>query len=221
MSQVSADDRAPSSTDVRLERPEAWVADLSTPGPAQERAMVALHDLLLRASRHQVGRMRGALPGVGTDRLDEIANQAADEAMMAVLAKLATFEGRSRFTTWAYKFAILQCATEVRRYAWRHRDVVLDDATVLGEPGPSPAGYAEAADLASAVRGAIRDALTPHQRRITIALLVDEVPIDVLADRLGTTRNALYKTLHDARARLRAHLIASGHLTTTTPGGTS
>jgi len=133
---------------------------------------------------------------------------------MAVLTKLPTFEGRSRFTTWVYKFAILQSATEVRRYAWRNREVELSDDTHVLEHGPSPASYAEATDLASAVRCAIDEALTPHQRRITIALLIDDVPIDVLAERLGTNRNALYKTVHDARTRLRAHLIASGHLAT-------
>lgn len=175
--------------------------------------MVALHNLLLRAARHQVRRMAGAVPGAGAERLDEIANQAADEAMMAVLGKLSSFEGRSRFTTWVYKFAILQCATEIRRYAWQHRDVVLDDVSFVSDPGPSPAGYVEASDLASALRQAIMSALTPHQRRVTIALLVDEVPIDVLAQRLGTNRNALYKTVHDARARLRTQLVASGHLT--------
>jgi RNA polymerase sigma-70 factor (ECF subfamily) len=179
--------------------------------------MSSLHQLMLRASRHQVRRMGGLLAGVGAERLEEIANQAADEAMMAVLAKLGTFEGRSRFTTWAYKFAILQCATEVRRFAWAHRDVQLDDAVQIHERGPSPASYVEAADLAGAVRAAIDVALTPHQRRITIALLVDDIPIDVLAQRLGTNRNALYKTVHDARSRLRAHLIASGHLPTPHP----
>ena len=138
------------------------------------------------------------------------------------LAKLSTFEGRSRFTTWAYKFAIFQSTTEVRRFAWQHREVELDDLTHVQERGPSPASYVEAADLASAARCAIDVALTPHQRRITIALLIDEVPIDVLAQRLGTNRNALYKTVHGARTRLRAHLIASGHLATPHPqAGTS
>ena len=75
--------------------------------------------------------------------------------------------------------------------------------------GPSPAGYTEGVDLAWAVRSAIDTALTPHQRRVTVALLVDDVPIDVLAERLGTNRNALYKTVHDARARLRADLVSS------------
>ena len=222
MNRVSADDRVPSDLDRHAAAPEDWVDALSTPGPRQDHAMVQLHQLMLRASRHQVRRMRSSLAGVGDDRLEEIANQAADEAMMAVLSKLATFEGRSRFTTWAYKFAILQSATEVRRFAWQHREVELDDNAQPPARGLSPAGYAEAADLASAVRAAIDVALTPHQRRVTLALLVNDIPIDVLADRLGTSRNALYKTVHDARTRLRAHLIASGHLAAPHPqAGTS
>jgi RNA polymerase sigma-70 factor, ECF subfamily len=212
VSLVGAGDRTPAKVGGPRAEPEDWVAALSTPGPGQDHAMSCLHQLLLRASRHQVYRMSSVLAGVGRERLEEIANQAADEAMMAVLGKLATFEGRSRFTTWAYKFAILQCATEVRRFAWAHREVELDDAELVLEGDPSPASYVEAADLASAVRSAIEVALTPHQRRVTIALLVDDIPIDVLAERLGTNRNALYKTVHDARTRIRAYLIASGHL---------
>jgi len=224
MSRVSANEGVPPDLDLAEAEaePENWVEALSTPGPRQDRAMGSLHQMLLRASRHQVRRMRSTLAGIGDERLEEIANQAADEAMMAVLAKLSTFEGRSRFTTWAYKFAILQSATEVRRFAWQHREVELDDDVQLQTHGPSPASYAEASDLASAVRSAIDEALTPHQRRVTIALLVDDVPIDVLAQRLGTNRNALYKTVHDARTRLRAHLIASGHLAAPHPqAGTS
>jgi RNA polymerase sigma-70 factor, ECF subfamily len=222
MSLVSADDRMPPELGLSHTEPEDWVEALGIPGPRQDHAMSSLHQMMLRACRHQVRRMSPALAGVGNERLEEIANQAADEAMMAVLAKLSTFEGRSRFTTWAYKFAILQSATEVRRFAWAHREVELDDNTQVMERGPSPASYVEASDLAAAVRLAIDVALTPHQRRITVALLVDDVPIDVLAQRLGCNRNALYKTVHDARARLRAHLIASGHLATPNPqAGTS
>ena len=222
VSLVSADDRLPPELDLGDAEPENWVAALSIPGPRQDHAMQRLHEMMLRASRHQVRRMRSALAGVGNERLEEIANQAADEAMMAVLAKLSTFEGRSRFTTWAYKFAILQSAAEVRRYVWQHREVELKDLEHVHERGPSPSGCAEAADLASAVSCAIDEALTPHQRRITIALLIDDVPIDVLAQRLGTNRNALYKTVHDARTRLRTHLIASGHLAAPPPqAGTS
>lgn len=188
-----------------------WVAALMAYGPGRDAALRSLHELLLRAARYQVSRMRGQLWWVGAERIDELVNQAADEAMVAVLAKLPTFEGRSRFTTWAYKFAILQVAVEVRRFAWRDRDIELhDQLEETRDAGPEQ--YAEASDLSRAMSRAIEHALTAHQRRILLALIVDEVPIDVLAERLGSTRNALYKTLHDARTRLREHLAGSGHL---------
>jgi len=162
-----------------------------------------------------VWRMRDALPDGSPATVDVVANQAADEAMVALLGKLDTFEGRSRFTTWAYKFAIVQAGSDVRRIQWRQRDVELRDLDVPAPAADDPAQQAEASDLARAVADAMHRALTPHQRRVAVALLVDTIPIDVLADRLGTTRGALYKTLHDVRGRLRSELAAQGYL----PGG--
>jgi RNA polymerase sigma-70 factor (ECF subfamily) len=196
---------------VAIDAPVDWVQALSVPGPERDAALRRLHDLLLKAARHQVWRMRTQVPG-GADVLEDIANQAADDAMLAVLAKLHTFAGRSRFTTWAYKFAILNTAVQVRRLAWRNRDVPLENPEAVLDTAPAPDSYAEAGDLLAAVRTAISAALTPHQRRIVLALLVDEVAVDVLAERLGTSRNALYKTLHDARVSLRSHLQAAGYL---------
>jgi RNA polymerase sigma-70 factor (ECF subfamily) len=190
-----------------------WVAALSSDGPEQALAQRELHALMLRAAGHQVWRMRSALPDPSPAAIEVIVNQSADEAMTALLGKLHTFQGRSRFTTWAYKFAILQAATEVRRLQWRRREVELRDLDVPPAPThENPELHAEGNDLASAVADAMRRVLTPYQRRIAIALLVDCVPIDVLADRLGTNRGALYKTLHDVRVRLRAELTANGYL---------
>jgi len=197
---------APATATDRLD----WVGALGVPGPARELALRDLHALLLRAARHQVWRMRTQL--AAGEAVEDLANQAADDALLAILGKLHTFQGRSRFTTWAYKFAVLHAAVAVRRAAWRHREVHLDDTDLL-DAGPSPAGYAEAADFVTAVHTAIGTALTPHQRRVVLALLVDDVPVDVLADRLGSSRNAVYKTLHDARVQLRAHLSAAGYAT--------
>lgn len=211
---------ATASAAARSNEPPDWVAALSTPGPECDDALRRLHALMLRAARHQVRRMRPLLGDASARACDDIANGAADEALTALLGKLSTFEGRSRFTTWAYKFAIFQAATEVRRHAWAGREICLDDIDAwhpATEPGPEL--RAEAADLASAVRRAMDEALTPYQRKIAVALLVDQVPIDVLADRLGTTRGALYKTLHMARGRLRAHLVASGHVPPAPPKG--
>jgi len=214
---------SPDQTAARLagspEPGEDWIADLTSDGPRRDDALRRLHALLLRGARFQVSRMSSLRAMVGAAQVEDIVTLAADEAMVAVLGKLATFEGRSRFTTWAYKFAVLQAAVELRRQAWSHREVPLDAAPPLVARQASPDQYAEGAELATAVRDAMDRVLTPHQRRIALALIVDEVPIDVLADRLGTNRNALYKTLHDARVRLRAHLAREGYLTPS-PGET-
>jgi RNA polymerase sigma-70 factor (ECF subfamily) len=146
------------------------------------------------------------------EELDDLATQAADDACAAVLAKLDDFRGASRFTTWAYKFALLEAGVRLRRRAWQEREVVLEQDGWAAFAGalPSPHKSAEQAELLEALRVAIAEALTPHGRRVFVALALNEVPIDVLADRLGTTRGALYKTLHDARRALREHLAAAG-----------
>lgn len=194
---------------------EEWVADLTTDGPAGEAALRRLHEILLRASRHQVWRLRGLLPHAGPQDLSDLAVQIADEATVSVLRRIDSFQGRSRFTTWAYKFAVYQAGVEVRKQAWRRREVALSDhVDLLGlvDRGCSASDLLEATELARAVERAIATELTPHQRRVALALVVDEVPIDVLAERLGTSRNALYKTLHDARRRLRAVLVEGGQI---------
>ena len=188
-----------------------WVEALSTPGRARDDAVERLHALLLRASRFEVARRRRAL-GYVRDNLDDLATQAADDALMAIMAKLDTYRGDSRFTTWAYKFALLEAGVKLRRRAWDGRELPLDaeGRPPLADLGPSPHAGAETSELLDAIREAIETELTPHQRDVLVAVTVNEVPIDVLAERMGSTRGALYKTLHDARRRLRAHLGAQG-----------
>ena len=215
-------DAGPAGSVTERSDPVDWVGALTTPGPGQVVAMRRLHELMLRAAAHQVWRMRAALPDSSPGTVDVIVNQAADEAMTALLGKVHTFEGRSRFTTWAFKFAILQASTDVRRLQWQHREVELRDLDLTEVPAAtheSPEHHAEGSDLARALAKAMDTALTPHQRRIAIALLVDDIPIDVLADRLGTSRGALYKTVHDARVRLRTELSNRGY--TLSPAATS
>jgi RNA polymerase sigma-70 factor (ECF subfamily) len=131
---------------------------------------------------------------------------------MAILAKLHTYRGESRFTTWAYKFALLEAAVKVRRRTWRDREVPLDaDAwTRIPNLGAGPASSAESGELMLALRRAIQEALTPHQRLVLVSVTLEGVPIDVLAERLGSTRGAIYKTLHDARRKLRVRLAEQG-----------
>ena len=186
---------------------ERWVADLGAgAGPAYDAAVARLHDLLLRAARFEL-RRRGA-----HHDLDDLAAQAAADALVAILAKLRTYRGQSRFTTWAYKFALLEAAVKARRRAWQGREVPLEDdaGALLAVRGGGPDEDAETAELLRAVRDAIATVLTSHQRAVLVAITLQDVPIDVLAERLGTTRGALYKTLHDARRKLRAQLALQG-----------
>jgi RNA polymerase sigma-70 factor (ECF subfamily) len=191
---------------------QAWLDALRSSGPTHDQAVEALHELLMRAARHEVSRRRASLAYVRGEELGDIATQAADDALVAVLAKLDQFRGASRFTTWAYKFALLEAGVRLRKRAWQEREVVLDSEswTQLATATPGPEGDAERAELLRTLSECIGEELTPHQRQVLVSLAIDGVPIDVLAERIGTTRNALYKTLHDARRKLRTALAARG-----------
>ena len=142
------------------------------------------------------------------DELEEIAHEAAGDALISVLAQVDDFGGESGFTTWVYKFVLLETAVKLRKRAWQSREVPLEaDAWNLFENvGLTPPGQVEQSELLSTLQTAIGEALTLHQRRVLVAVTLNGVPIDVPAERLDTTRGALYKTLHDARRKLRAHL---------------
>jgi RNA polymerase sigma-70 factor (ECF subfamily) len=189
-----------------------WVSALRDDGPRRDEAIGRLHELLLRAARFELSRRRAALSHVRGEELDDLATQAADDALMAVLAKLDDYRGASRFTTWAYKFALLEAGVRVRRRAWQGREVVLDAESwpAFVDGRSSAHEVLERSELLDAIRAAIDAALTPHQRRVFVALALNGVPIDVLAERLGSSRGALYKTLHDARRRLRGELATAG-----------
>jgi RNA polymerase sigma-70 factor (ECF subfamily) len=190
-----------------------WHLDLAGDGSAREVAAVRLRELLLRAARFEVFRRRGMLPQLSPAELDDLADEAASDAAMSVLRRLDDFRGESRFETWAYKFALLEAAVKVRRRAWRGREVTLDPEG--WERFPAPEVDPEHAELFDCVREGIRTALTQHQREILVAAVLDGVPIDVLAERLDSNRNAVYKTIHDARTRLRAYVADAGYLEVT------
>jgi RNA polymerase sigma-70 factor, ECF subfamily len=189
-----------------------WLEDLRATGARREEAVARLHALLLRAARFEVARRKRTLPHLYGDELDAIAAEAAGDAALNVLRRLDDFRGLSRFTTWAYKFALYEAAVTLRRRAWQGREIPLEPESwePFAAGGPAPHAEVEQHELLREVRLAIDEQLTPHQREVLVALALNGVPIDVLAARLGTTRGALYKTLHDARARLRRHLAARG-----------
>jgi RNA polymerase sigma-70 factor (ECF subfamily) len=192
-----------------------WLDGLSDTGPTRDATVERLHALLLRAARFEIARRQRAvgIGGRGSGDLDDLALHAADDALVAILGKLHTYRGDSRFTTWAYKFALFEAAVKARRRPWHGREIPLEAdgwAQLLDDRRATPDVSAEACELIHAVRDAIAEVLTPHQRAVLVAITLNDVPIDVLAERRGTTRGALYKTVHDARRKLRARLAQDG-----------
>ena len=200
------------SASVLDEESREWLRALRSDGTERDAAIARLHGLLVRAARFEVARRRETLRHVRGDELDDIALEAADDALMSVIRRLDDFRGASRFTTWVYKFALLEAAVKLRKRAWQGREVPLEPETwnVFASTDRGPHAEAEQRELLRAVEQAIAVALTPHQRHVLVACALNGVPIDVLAERLDSTRGALYKTLHDARRKLRRHLVERG-----------
>jgi RNA polymerase sigma-70 factor, ECF subfamily len=190
----------------------SWIDALRAEGGERDRAISRLHDLLLGAARYELARRRTTLAHLGKQEFEDLAVQSADDALAALLGKLDQYRGASRFTTWASKFGLLEAAVKVRRRAWENREIPIEpDHWVLMEDGSAPLeADAEVEELLGVLGAAIREVLTPHQREVLVAVALNDVPIDVLAERLGTTRGALYKTLHDARRKLRSELGGQG-----------
>jgi RNA polymerase sigma-70 factor, ECF subfamily len=184
-----------------------WLLALRAEDATRDEAVARLHALLLRAARFEAARSRGRLPHL-RDELEEIAHEAAGDALISVLAHLDDFRGESRFTSWVYKFALLETAAKLRKRSWQGRELPLEPEAwnLFASVGLAPDEHVEQSELLSTLQTAIGELLTPHQRRVLVALTLNGVPIDVLAERLDTTRGALYKALHDARQKLRAHL---------------
>ncbi len=213
---TSADASGASSTATHAEangdNSQRWLEELRDGSPRKAEATERLHDLLRRVAQFELRRRSTQLAHVRGESLDDLATQAADDALVALLSKLDTYRGDSRFTTWTYKFVLLEASVKVRQRAWQGREVpVADDGlSRLGGEGPPPERAAATSEFLHEVGAAIDEVLTPHQREVLVALALNGVPIDVLAEHLNTSRGALYKTLHDARRKLREALEAKG-----------
>ena len=191
-----------------------WLRALSGPGPQRDDALARLHGMLVRIALAEA-RRRGPRLRITGPELEDLAYQAAADALLAITGKLGQFRGESRFTTWAYKFVIFEVSAKIGRHFWRHPSVPLDAEDWGRLPdrfGFEPAREAEWRDLLAALRRAVDTELTPRQREIFVAIVLNGVPLDALAARLGSNRNALYKMLFDARRKLRAALAANGYL---------
>jgi RNA polymerase sigma-70 factor (ECF subfamily) len=208
----AADAVAPSPPGTLDEESQRWLQDLRGRGEARDAAVSRLHELLLRAARFEISRRRHTLAYLRGGDYDDLAQQSADDALVAVLGKLEQFRGDSRFTTWAYKFALYEAAVKLRRRAWQERELPLEpDAwPLIASHALSPGEQLAESELLGALCVAIDERLSAHQREVLVAITLNGIPIDVLAERLNTTRGALYKTLHDARKKLRSELSAAG-----------
>ena len=190
-----------------------WIERLSSTGARRDAALAELHALLLGAAHFEVARRRSASPQLRGGDYDDIAQQSADDALVAILRKLGDFRGESRFTTWAYKFALYEAATKVRKRSWQGREIPLTAEAwplIADDQRPTAQQSIETTERLTALQEAIEDELSPHQREVLVAIALNDVPVDVLAERLNTTRGAVYKTLHDGRQKLRGALAARG-----------
>ena len=191
-----------------------WPQALADTSPRREEALARLHGLLLRTARSEVARRGPRLQLTGPE-LDDLAYQAAAEALVAITSKLGQFRGESRFTTWAYKFVVLEVSAKIGRHFWRHPGVRLDAEDWERLPdrfGFDPAQEAEWRDLLAALHRAVDQELTARQRRVFVAIVLNNVPLDALVIELDCNRNAIYQTLFDARRKLRAALAAGGYI---------
>jgi RNA polymerase sigma-70 factor, ECF subfamily len=197
-----------------------WMAGLRASGVQRDKAVAELRDLLLRVARFECERRRGLLRVRGPE-LEDIAQQAANDALVSILAKLDEFRGESRFTTWAYKFVMFQVSTKIGRHFWRTGSATVgepvDPERIADRLATPPDRRAEQRELLGALARAVEQDLTEHQRKVFVAIALDDVPVDALAAELGSTRNAVYKALFDARRKLRASLAGAGYAVSATP----
>jgi RNA polymerase sigma-70 factor (ECF subfamily) len=195
-----------------------WIIALNGGGDEQATALTDLRTYLLRAalftlqrSMHSVGHLRSSI-------LSELAEDCAQEALTSILQRLGSFRGESRFTTWAYAFAVNTALVAARRERWVSvsLDRILEGTESLPwsvgvESGlPDPERHALQAEVLAAIRDGIEQNLTLKQQQVLRALVFEGVPLDEVVRHWGSNRNAVYKMVHDARRKLKSHLMARG-----------
>jgi RNA polymerase sigma-70 factor (ECF subfamily) len=192
---------------------QQWIDGLSGTGAPHERTCGELHAILFRAARWEA-RQRGLYLRVAGPDLDDLACQAASDALLLVIRKVGDFRGESRFTTWATRFVVFQVIAKIRQHVRRHRSSTSLPPELWDElpsAHPSPDLEAEARDLARAVLQVVDSHLTARQRTVLLALARGAAPA-ALAGELGLNANAVHQTMFRARRRLHHHLIAEGYL---------
>jgi RNA polymerase sigma-70 factor, ECF subfamily len=192
---------------------QRWVERLRAGHPRHEQTVRSLHDVLRRVALSELSRRRHQLRWVTGPEFEDLAQQAAGDALVTVLDKLDDFRGLSRFTTWAYKIVVFEVSAKIARHAWRRQPYgaeALPSDELPDLTARRPEEWLEQRGQLNALSRAIGE-LTDRQREVFVAIALNDVPIDFVAAKFGTSRNAIYKNLFDARRSLRARLAAAGH----------
>ena len=199
---------------------EEWLHDLNASGSTQDAAIADLRDLLLRAALYFFSRNVGDFQGLSHEEILQRAEDCAQDALIAVLNHLSDFRGDSKFSTWAYKFAINIAMMAARREKWK--SISLDELASTDETTfverlmqdtseeAAPEQSVIQMEVKRALQEVIKHNLTEKQRQVLILMLFHDVPLDEVVRYLGTNRNAVYKLLHDARRKLKQGLVAQG-----------
>ncbi len=191
-----------------------WISALSSSGEARETALADLREILVSGLRRGLSAWLDPF----SPQLEALAAETSQEALLRILQRLDTFEGRSRFTTWAYKVAIRIALTELRRKQWQ--DVSLDQMLESGaeegreasvaDPQAGPEASVEQRDMLVQIGRILREELTERQFAVMRAVAMRGIPMEALAQKMGIERNALYKVMHDARRKLKRRLAREG-----------
>jgi RNA polymerase sigma-70 factor (ECF subfamily) len=186
-----------------------WLEALKADG---ESAWAALRGRVVRGLLGYLHSNR--LSGIEGRALQALVEDAAQETLLTVRAKLGSFRGESRLTTWVYRIAVNALLTELRRRRWERRSTADPSEALpdwpLEDQAPDPEREVLQRDAWGVIRGLIERELTPHQRGILLAHVFHHKPLDLVAADLGISRDAVYKAIHDARRNLRAALLAKG-----------
>ena len=187
---------------------QEWLDDLR--GPGRDEALADLRAVLIRGLGYSLANRSDV------DRV--LIEDFVQDALLRILDNLDTFRGESRFTTWGQKIAVRVAFTELRRQRWR--DLSLEDITepqgpdfvpdFLVDPKAPPDQQAVQRLFLENLKRLIATELTDKQRRALVAVRIQGIPLEEVARRMGTSRNALYKLLHDARQRLKSRMEAEG-----------
>jgi RNA polymerase sigma-70 factor (ECF subfamily) len=193
---------------------DEWIKDLDQPGPAQEAALTDLREIIARGLPYALSKWLSP----SDPQFQALVEETTQETLLKVLSHLHTFQGRSKFTTWVHKIAVRNAITELRRKRWKDtslEDLVegngsLEGLSIMAVPDPGPEVTTEQSELVEQVKKIIADELTEKQRNAIVAIRIHGMPVEEVARRMGMTRNALYKLIHDARLRLLQRMEEKG-----------